>query len=107
MKKMKRHSVKKWCREDKDKSYCGHFVKQWSVEEKKRTKAIVGCCCQRLAKSYYYTILFCKENMDEAQECDSEGIFQFILFYMLRFVVIQLFPNKIQKNFLNLFTYTI
>ena len=75
MKKMKCHSVKKWCREDKDKSYWSHFAKKWSVEEKKRTKAIVGCCSQCLAKSYYYTILFCKENMDEVQESDSEGIF--------------------------------
>ena len=59
----------------KDKSHCGHLVKKWSVEEKKRTKAIVGCRGPHLAKSYYYTILFCKENIDEAQECDSEGIF--------------------------------
>ncbi len=73
MKKMKSHSVKKWCREEKgqkllwsfskkvvsrreekdesgvekrkDKSHCDHLVKKWSVEKKKRTKAIVGCCC--------------------------------------------------------------
>ena len=96
---MKSHLVKKWSAEQrkktKDKS---QKEKDESQEEKKMTKSYCyykkskksfsSCCCQLFAKSYVIQIFFYKGNMNETQECDRKGIFQFILFYILRFVVI-------------------